>query len=107
MGDIHELKCLEKHFKAVLSGGKKAEFRRNDRGFKTGDIMVLNEVIEKKYSSLVTDGIFHDYEKTGRKIICLILDVTNVNDVYVELETLPQFALISFRVMHVEVDYGA
>lgn len=106
MGDIHELKCLTEHFNAALNEGKKAEFRRNDRDFKVGDVMVLSEVIERQSSLLPSnERFFSGHEKTGRKLICLILNVTKVNDVYIELNSLPEFVMISFRIVYVEDNY--
>ena len=40
---IHELKIMPKYFKDVLSGEKTFEVRQNDRPFKTGDLLALNE----------------------------------------------------------------
>lgn len=39
----HEVKSWPEHFEAVWSGSKKAEVRFDDRGYRTGDILVLNE----------------------------------------------------------------
>jgi hypothetical protein len=40
---LHELKTLPLYFEAVASGAKTAEIRRDDRGFKVGDILWLRE----------------------------------------------------------------
>ena len=40
---IHVLKCWPEPFEAVLSGRKTAEFRLNDRDFRVGDSILLNE----------------------------------------------------------------
>lgn len=40
---IHELKIRPDFFKSVLSGVKPFEIRRNDRNFKVGDLVALNE----------------------------------------------------------------
>lgn len=40
---IHELKCLPEYFEALASGKKTFEIRKNDRGFKVGDLIALNE----------------------------------------------------------------
>lgn len=37
----HDLKCWPKPFDAVERGDKRFEFRRDDRGFSIGDILVL------------------------------------------------------------------
>lgn len=40
----HDLKIQPEYLKAVISGQKKAEFRRNDRDFSVGDMLRLSEV---------------------------------------------------------------
>lgn len=39
----HELKCLPQFFQPVVDGKKTVEIRFNDRDFKVGDTIVLNE----------------------------------------------------------------
>lgn len=39
----HEIKILPKYFEEVQSGRKTFEYRRDDRGYKVGDIIKLNE----------------------------------------------------------------
>lgn len=39
----HELKTVQPHFEHVRSGMKRAEIRRDDRGFAVGDVLVLRE----------------------------------------------------------------
>jgi hypothetical protein len=39
----HELKTVQPHFAHVQSGAKRAEIRRDDRGFAVGDVLVLRE----------------------------------------------------------------
>lgn len=39
----HELKTVQPHLSAVQSGSKRAEIRRDDRGFAVGDVLVLRE----------------------------------------------------------------
>ena len=38
---IHELKTYSEYFKAVISGEKPFEIRKNDRNFKVGDYIAL------------------------------------------------------------------
>lgn len=40
----HILKCEETYFLALLEGRKNFEVRRNDRGFQTGDAIVVERV---------------------------------------------------------------
>lgn len=39
----HHLKCWPEYFALVMSGEKRFEIRRNDRGFEAGDILNLEE----------------------------------------------------------------
>lgn len=40
---IHALKIHPEHFEEVLTGKKTFEVRENDRNYKTGDLLALNE----------------------------------------------------------------
>ena len=40
---IHELKIYHDFFESVISGKKTFEIRKNDRPFKEGDLLALNE----------------------------------------------------------------
>lgn len=40
---VHALKEHPEHFENVISGKKLFEIRKNDRDFKTGDLLALNE----------------------------------------------------------------
>ncbi len=56
---VHHLKILPEYFEAVVSGDKCFEIRKNDRGYKVGDILRLNEYEDGKYT-----GNFHVAEIT-------------------------------------------
>lgn len=47
---IHELKILPEYFDAVIKGEKTFEIRVNDRNFKKGDYLALNEYYNGKYT---------------------------------------------------------
>ena len=47
---IHELKILPQYFKDVISGEKTFEIRKNDRPFRKGDMLALNEHDGNAYS---------------------------------------------------------
>lgn len=49
----HELKILPEYFTAVVSGIKRFEIRKNDRGYNVGDILRLNEYENGKYTGNV------------------------------------------------------
>lgn len=46
----HELKIYSQYFDAVISGKKTFEVRKNDRKFHVGDVLVLKEWDNIKYS---------------------------------------------------------
>lgn len=64
---LHELKILPSHFEDVISGAKKFELRRDDRGFKVGDELWLGEWIENE------DGEHGTY--TGRVIVVYVTHI--------------------------------
>lgn len=63
---IHSLKTEPKYFEAVLSGKKTFELRKNDRDFRVGDYLALNE----------WDGHY-----TGSTILVKIVWAMNPNDI--------------------------
>ena len=62
---IHELKCWPDRFKDIFNGNKTFEYRRNDRGYAIGDLLLLKE--------------YHPHQGrcTGEEIcvqVCYVLD---------------------------------
>lgn len=47
---VHQLKILPKWFEDVAAGKKNFEIRYNDRNFKIGDILILEEYEDGKYT---------------------------------------------------------
>lgn len=72
---IHELKTEMQYFQAVISGRKLFEVRKNNRQFKQGDYVALNEI---------NNGVY-----TGRcallKIVYILSDKRYCADGYVVL----------------------
>ena len=52
---IHELKILPEYYSAVVSGKKRFELRKNDRDFRAGDILRLEEWDGHEYTGRATD----------------------------------------------------
>lgn len=51
---IHSLKLSKKYFDDLQNGVKTFEVRKNDRGYKIGDTLILNEIDENnKYTGRV------------------------------------------------------
>ena len=81
----HELKILPEYFDAVEQGKKTFEIRKNDRGFKPGDTLVLKE----------WNDVYR--QPTGREIIA---DVTYV----LEGTNMERFGLLTgFCIMSIAV----
>ena len=49
-GMTHELKTYPKYFQETIEGNKPFEIRKNDRGFQVGDVLILKEWDNIKYS---------------------------------------------------------
>ncbi|GEO68048.1 ASCH/PUA domain-containing protein [Levilactobacillus spicheri] len=51
----HELKIQPDYFKAVFMGTKTFEIRKNDRGYKVGDMLILKEWVpeNKRYTGKI------------------------------------------------------
>jgi len=43
----HELKTIQPYFDELVNGNKTFELRKNDRGFKIGDTLILREYLPK------------------------------------------------------------
>ncbi|EME1730605.1 DUF3850 domain-containing protein [Cronobacter sakazakii] len=65
---IHQLKIAPVYFNAVVSGEKRAELRKDDRGYKVGDVLSLCEWN-------------HDGQYTGREWAAVITHILPVNDI--------------------------
>ena len=85
---IHRIKILSRYFRQVASGDKPFEFRRNDRGYRAGDLVVLDEI-----------GTNDDGETiyTGRSIVVLIKQVWELGEL---LEKLDGWCVFTFEVLY-------
>jgi len=54
MRQTHYLKCWPEYFKEVCNGNKKFELRKDDRPWKVGDLLILQEFdpFEDKYTGM-------------------------------------------------------
>ena len=88
---IHELKTLPIYFEEVIEGRKSFEVRKNDRNFKVGDMLALNEydAEKKEYTGnsclVYVDYILKDenYCKNGFVIMAIKpCEVCRINSPY-------------------------
>ncbi|HFO7896108.1 TPA: DUF3850 domain-containing protein [Escherichia coli] len=91
---VHTLKTLPQHFAAVRSGKKRAELRINDRDFREGDMLILEEALPGS-------------DMTGKSVCVRITHVADVSDYapgYVLLSIAPVWIPCSERMPPVGVD---
>ncbi|MBJ9007328.1 DUF3850 domain-containing protein [Citrobacter koseri] len=79
---IHAIKIAPKYLNAVVAGQKRAELRRNDRGYKVGDVLSLGEWKHGKY--------------TGREWAAVITHVLPVNEIIAGVD---RWVVLSIRSM--------
>lgn len=87
---IHRVKCYRRFFEQITSGEKQYEIRRNDRDYKPGELLELNETVDAEYTnraalyeitSVMLDSDFPDGIKSGFAVLG-IRPVTGVYDDY-------------------------
>ncbi|EHP1853492.1 DUF3850 domain-containing protein [Salmonella enterica subsp. enterica serovar Tennessee] len=84
---IHTIKIAPKYLDAVVAGQKKAELRKNDRGYKTGDVLSLCEWKQGKY--------------TGREWAAVITHVLPVNEIIADTENWAVLSICSLSPLEV------
>ncbi|WP_333891730.1 DUF3850 domain-containing protein [Atlantibacter subterranea] len=77
---VHVIKIAPKYLDQVVAGRKRAELRKNDRGYKAGDVLSLCEWKHGCY--------------TGREWAAVITHVLPVNEVMPDAE---EWAVLSIR----------
>lgn len=87
--NAHSLKCWPPFFGEINTGSKKFELRRNDRNYKVGDVVVLNEYIPDSK------------EFTGRSVLCTITSIISKENMCPEWrEALhPDFCIFSIEII--------
>lgn len=91
---VHKLKILPKYFAAVCAGTKRAELRKNDRAYRAGDVLILEEALPGS-------------DMTGKSVCVRITHVADVSDYapgYVLLSIAPVWIPCSERMPPVGVD---
>ena len=63
----HHLKCETEYYQAIERGEKKFELRKNDRDFKVGDVVYLDEVLNGIATGRTLPYIEIQYVFTGGK----------------------------------------
>lgn len=71
---IHELKVWPEYFEEVQKGNKTFEIRKNDRDYKTGDVILLQEYDPNKSHVCHTCDCL---KYTGRELKCKVTYITS------------------------------
>ena len=66
---IHELKTWPKYYKEVINGNKNFEVRKDDRNFKEGDILKLQEYRTHGYGDIPSG---YTGRSTSRKVTYIL-----------------------------------
>ncbi len=81
---IHELKLSTQFYEDVAKGRKTFELRKNDRNFKTGDKLLLNECLSGDYTGRYIEAdivyMLEDYSGLKDGYCILGIKVVNVSD---------------------------
>ena len=75
--ESHTLKIEKKYFNEILRRVKSFEIRRNDRNFKAGDFLTLQEINDGKYTGSTIEcriGFVCDYAQKENYVVFSILD---------------------------------
>lgn len=95
---IHQLKILPKFFEKVISGEKTFEVRENDRDFKVGDYLALNEFANGDYTGrscvVYVDYILENFPLVVPNVVVMAIKpckVIKVQDGSVDLVAAPWF----------------
>ena len=84
----HSIKILPQYFEDIYHNRKPFEFRKNDRNYLPGDLVILNEYDGKDY--------------TGRCMALLIKEVYKLGTVYPEFK---DFVIFTFTVINKDLHY--
>lgn len=74
MSKIHNLKIESQYFDSINRGHKTFEIRKNDRGYSTLDILILNEYSDRDPSTNMELG---EFKPTGRQLAVRVVYITN------------------------------
>ena len=85
---IHKVKILPNHFRAVKKKLKKSEIRKNDRNYKDGDVLFLQEFDDRKQ--------FKSY--TGSEVIVKVTHILHGGQYGIE----EGYCVMSFRILRAE-----
>lgn len=89
MSTAHTLKTWPEHYQAVSSGRKTFEVRRDDRGFKQGDVLLLQEYDPDR------DDLPAGKRFTGRELTADVLYVLHGGRFGIE----PGYVVMSIKVL--------
>ena len=99
MNTVHALKnIIRNSFVPIWAGKKKSEIRLDDRGFKEGDILRLEEIVCINLKPL-------EYKYTGREISAKVTHILDLNDVPgLDINYDEKWVSMSIQIIHLITD---
>lgn len=85
---IHDVKIAPNYFKAIVTGVKNFEIRKNDRNYQVDDFLLLKEYKEGKYTGakiLKQITFISEYEQKDNYIVMSLKSVPDSFSIYVQL----------------------
>ena len=89
---VHNVKIFPEYFEGIINGTKPFEFRKNDRGYKPGDCVCLNECIIDG-----DDGFKHEIY-TGRYCFVVIKEIFKLGSID---PALSEYVVFTFSVLKI------
>ena len=86
----HQIKIAPEYFEKLIRGDKPFEFRKNDRDYRAGDCVVLNEC------TVINDGYIKSEHYSGRSCTVVIKDVYDLGYIYPKLNG---YVVFTFHVL--------
>ena len=94
MSQVHDLKTWPRHFQAIWDGRKSFEMRRNDRGYKVGDTLILRE-----WEPSLMYGVDGGGEYKGRYVTAIVTYLLDQD------EEQPEFIADNWVIMAIRVSH--
>ncbi len=82
MTTAHEVKCWPESFEAIHGGFKTCEVRKDDRGYRGGDYLLLREWAPGVIAALPPAGRAPFQKYTGRNMMCVITYILREGDAF-------------------------
>ena len=101
MTQVHELKCWPDSFEQISAGHKTFELRKDDRGYKVGDYLLLRE-----WTPMVDLGAV-EQQYTGRNAMAVVTHILREADTFGDFLREPDTVAMAIKLLARGVDKNA